>query len=427
MQKSQVKYRFKNARVLPDFQKICVEQRIDHFLTAPHTPAQNGVAERLNRTLVEHAACIMHEAGLAREFWSLAVKHITWVRNRLWHKALNGPNGSGMSPFQALVGRPPVVSTARVWGCDAYRLDHNRVPGNFEPKGKKSIFVGLSPNRKGWVLFDPKTRKMRTTFHCAFDESLKDRRCGLLDFVLRPRKAGPGATRDEERIARLEGELYDLDKGLLDDIIDDALDGFRMKAKTAGQQQSKSPQPTGTQLVPAPEQQFSPGTGATVGHQPSPSTVVGEEEAYDRERDLSDDEQSGDPAERVIGGPGIGGSLPTPPPIPKRRAAIGAIQELSEDDVKFLEFAFVHDLPVQLQAKNPKRVDTASRLRYEKYKSATTLREVKSRGGTWKDILWDFSRGYIDFRHISGAAGMVELMRRKIDLGIAQSPTSFVD
>ena len=44
-----------------------------------------------------------------------------------------------------------------------------------------------------------------------------------------------------------------------------------------------------------------------------------------------------------------------------------------------------------------------------------------------KDILWDFSRGYIDFWHISGAAGMVELMRRKIDLGIAQSPASYVD
>ena len=76
---------------------------------------------------------------------------------------------------------------------------------------------------------------------------------------------------------------------------------------------------------------------------------------------------------------------------------------VKEDDVKFLEFAFVHDLPVQLEAKNPKRADTASRLRYEKYKSATTLREVKSKSGTWKDILWDFSRGYIDFRHISDA------------------------
>ena len=128
-----------------------------------------------------------------------------------------------------------------------------------------------------------------------------------------------------------------------------------------------------------------------------------------------------------MGGRESGGSLPTPPPIPQRRAAIGAIQELSEDDVKFLEFAFVHDMPVQLQSRNPKQSGSSSRLRYEKYKSATTLREVKNGGGTWKDILWDFSRGYIDFRHISGAAGMVELMRRRIDKGIAQSPASYVD
>ena len=104
-----------NAQVLSDFQKICLDKGIDHHLTAPHTPAQNGVSERLNRTLVEHAACIMHAAGLAREFWSLAVKHIVWCRNRLWHRSLSGPNGSGLSPFQALFNRPPVVSNARVW------------------------------------------------------------------------------------------------------------------------------------------------------------------------------------------------------------------------------------------------------------------------------------------------------------------------
>ena len=103
------------------------------------------------------------------------------------------------------------------------------------------------------------------------------------------------------------------------------------------------------------------------------------------------------PEELVVGGPGIGGSpsidgnLPTPPPIPQRRATIGAIQELSEDDVKFLEFAFVHDIPVQLQMKNPKQAGSASRLRYDKYKSAMTQRGVKNKGGMWKDILWEFS------------------------------------
>ena len=67
------------------------------------------------------------------------------------------------------------------------------------------------------------------------------------------------------------------------------------------------------------------GTDATVEHQTFPSVVVGEEEAYNRDQDFSEQEQSGDPTERVVGGPGIGGSLPTPPPIPKRRDSIGAI------------------------------------------------------------------------------------------------------
>jgi hypothetical protein len=76
MQKSQVKVRFKNGRVLSDFQKFCVEQFIDHLLIAPQTSAQNGGSERLNRMLVEHAACITHEASPARELsrvWLLLI------------------------------------------------------------------------------------------------------------------------------------------------------------------------------------------------------------------------------------------------------------------------------------------------------------------------------------------------------------------
>jgi hypothetical protein len=84
MQKSQIKDRFKNARVLSDFKKICVEQCIDHLPTAPHTSAQNGGSERLYRMLVEHAACITHEAGPARELSILAVINVP-LR---WHKAI---------------------------------------------------------------------------------------------------------------------------------------------------------------------------------------------------------------------------------------------------------------------------------------------------------------------------------------------------
>jgi hypothetical protein len=199
------------AKVLSEFQRICVEHGITHNMTSPDTSSQNGISERLNRTLVEHATTVLHDAGLAREFWTLAVKHVAWVRNRIWHKALQLTDGAGLSPFQALYGRTPKVSMAKVFGCDVWKLDMTVKKGSLQPKGKKGIFVGLSANRKGWLIFDPKTRTTRTSFHCSFDESLEGRRCALRDFDLRQRKAGPGSSKDEERLALLERELYDTD------------------------------------------------------------------------------------------------------------------------------------------------------------------------------------------------------------------------
>jgi len=70
-----------NAHVASDFSKICKAHDIEQQFTSAYTPSQNGIAERLNRTLVEHASCLLHEAGLAKEFWSFAVKHVAWAHN----------------------------------------------------------------------------------------------------------------------------------------------------------------------------------------------------------------------------------------------------------------------------------------------------------------------------------------------------------
>jgi len=64
-----------------------------------------------------------------------------------------------------------------------------------------------------------------------------------------------------------------------------------------------------------------------------------------------------------------------------------------------------------IEQRNPKSKGTASRLRYEKYKSAKCLRDIKKMGGTWQDITWDFSRGYIDFGPTAASsAAVVELV-----------------
>ena len=52
-----------------------------HDLTVPHCPEQNGVAERMNRTLMEMAHSMMARAGLSDKYWAKAVDAAAYIRN----------------------------------------------------------------------------------------------------------------------------------------------------------------------------------------------------------------------------------------------------------------------------------------------------------------------------------------------------------
>lgn len=50
--------------------------------TVPHTPQQNGVAKRKNRTLVECARSMLKSKGLSNSFWAEAINTIVYLKNR---------------------------------------------------------------------------------------------------------------------------------------------------------------------------------------------------------------------------------------------------------------------------------------------------------------------------------------------------------
>lgn len=45
------------------------------------TPVQNGVTERLNRTLLETSKAIMIEANMPKQYWKYAVQTAKYLRN----------------------------------------------------------------------------------------------------------------------------------------------------------------------------------------------------------------------------------------------------------------------------------------------------------------------------------------------------------
>ncbi|GAQ92266.1 hypothetical protein KFL_009610015 [Klebsormidium nitens] len=55
--------------------------------TAGHSPKQNGLAKRLNRTLEERAHALLEDAGLNPEVWAEAMVTANYTRNRLRARA----------------------------------------------------------------------------------------------------------------------------------------------------------------------------------------------------------------------------------------------------------------------------------------------------------------------------------------------------
>lgn len=53
-----------------------------HEITAPYTPEQNGVAERVNRTIVERVRAILAETSLPKELWVELAATVVYLKNR---------------------------------------------------------------------------------------------------------------------------------------------------------------------------------------------------------------------------------------------------------------------------------------------------------------------------------------------------------
>eukprot|EP00253_Pinus_taeda_P035892 PITA_35892 len=98
-----------------EFEEFCKKCGIARQKTTPYTPQQNGVAERMNKTLMERARSILSGAGLGQEFWAEAVDTACYLVNRSPSSALEDK-----TPQEVWPGKKPSLSHLRVFGCDAY-------------------------------------------------------------------------------------------------------------------------------------------------------------------------------------------------------------------------------------------------------------------------------------------------------------------
>ena len=99
-----------------EFNQLLVDSGIHRQHTVRNEPHQNGVAERVNRTLHESCTALLTGAHLPASFWGHALNVAVHVHNRSPTSAIP----AGFTPFELWYGHKPSVSHLRIFGCLAY-------------------------------------------------------------------------------------------------------------------------------------------------------------------------------------------------------------------------------------------------------------------------------------------------------------------
>ena len=164
--------------------KFCAERGILQKFTPPYTPQLNGVAERMNRTLVECGRCMLEHAGLPKSYWGEAVMTATFLRNRCPTRTV----GYNMSPYQVWTGKKPLLANLRVFGCHAYVHIPKEKRSKFDARSVRCRFLGYSEHEKAYRFEDIDNGRVITSRDARFMED-------VFDHV---KRSGTVAVQDEE-------------------------------------------------------------------------------------------------------------------------------------------------------------------------------------------------------------------------------------
>ncbi|GJS13313.1 putative ribonuclease H-like domain-containing protein [Tanacetum coccineum] len=152
---------FKNRNML----EFCRNKGIKQEYSSARTPQQNGVAERMNRTLIEETRTMLADSLLPTTFWAEAVSTACYIFNKV---RVTKPQNK--TPYELLFGHKPIISYIRPFGCHVTILDTLSMLRNFDGKSDEGFLVGYSLNSKAYRVYNLVTKRVEVNLHVNFLE-----------------------------------------------------------------------------------------------------------------------------------------------------------------------------------------------------------------------------------------------------------------
>ena len=147
------------------FSGVCGKFGIVHQTTVPYSPQQNGLAERINRTLTERARGMLSHMQVDKVWWAEAINTAVYVTNRV--PCASQPS---TTPFELIFGKKPDLSEMCVFGSKGYAHVDKSKRTKLTKKAIRCIFLGYSDHIKGFRIWDEDSKRVTYTRSAKFDE-----------------------------------------------------------------------------------------------------------------------------------------------------------------------------------------------------------------------------------------------------------------
>ena len=148
-----------------EFCKMVVEEKFVIELTGTENSKQNSRAERPHKDLGQMMRCMLHGAGLGPEYWSHALTHAVYIKNRILHTTLN------RTPYEAFTGRKPDLSDLRIFGSRVFARKPGKRPAKADHHTNKGVFLSCTATSGNVNFIDDATGLIMNGTHVMFDEA----------------------------------------------------------------------------------------------------------------------------------------------------------------------------------------------------------------------------------------------------------------
>ncbi|CAI7861421.1 unnamed protein product [Closterium sp. NIES-53] len=150
------------------FKQFLAERGIKRLISLPYAHQQQGVAERMNRTLQNTMRKLLRGMRLPNHQWPEAMDHAVMLQNLLSSSSL--PNNA--SSHLLWTGKQGSTKMLRVFGCTVQYRPPSARAGRFSQRAQWGLHLGIERNYNAWKIFDVHSKETVAARDVLFYERL---------------------------------------------------------------------------------------------------------------------------------------------------------------------------------------------------------------------------------------------------------------